>query len=77
MFQCKLTSAWTGSGTRSDRYRPLFKDEYPNCGYSVLDAGGPPSTPCTLHVTNIPDQATADAIAADNERFPSWDWVEL
>lgn len=75
MYECKLVSTWVGTGTRFDRYRPLFKDEYPNCNYDML-SGNPADGTCTLHVTLIPDQTTADAIAGD-ERFPSWDWAEI
>lgn len=76
-WTCKLTSSWVGTGSRFDRYRPLFQDEYVaqhGCAYNML-SGDPPAA-ATLDVTLIPDDATADLIAAD-ERFPSWDWAEI
>lgn len=73
-YQCMLSSTMIGTGSRQDPYRPLFRDEYRNCSYSVI-SGGPGQGNYVLTV-GVPDEETRQAII-DDERFPSWDWAEV
>lgn len=76
IWECKTLSDWVGNGTRNNPYRPLFKGEYPGCTFSVLSSTAPPGGECDLHVTMIPDDATATAIDAD-PRFEDREWAEV
>jgi hypothetical protein len=72
MYTCTVRSPWTGSGTRSNPYRPQFAVDYPSCPWSMISGNAGDPT-CDL-AAEIPDQATADHLAA-NTVYATWNWV--
>lgn len=75
LYTCTLSSPMVGTGSRHDPYRPLFRDEFPNCDIPQILSGGPGQGSYVLDV-RVPDEPTRLAIVED-ERFPSWDWAEI
>lgn len=74
LYSVMVRGPWTGNGTRANKFRPQFVVDYPTCS-STLVSGVPGDPDCDVEAL-VPDQATADALAAD-ETYTCWNWVEL